>query len=232
MKRVRVAVHQSRSLSESRKLVARTKSASVAVVSEIAPRWMTASSLRLSSQPTSSPGGTTSATWHLPRLRHLSASPNESLTTMSVRPASFRPATRLEPMKPAPPVTNNIAHPPPLLPPLCPRALARATCSPEKRKNGLCPPAPRAHWTGTSWQATGLAAQLPLRGINRTSPLAQIMNLNSFISAPLEDATADMSGARVLIIPYMWIGDFVRCHTVVKLLRQRSPSTSVDMLTT
>jgi len=58
------------------------------------------------------------------------------------------------------------------------------------------------------------------------------MNLNSFISAPLEDATADMSGARVLIIPYMWIGDFVRCHTVVKLLRQRSPSTSIDMLTT
>jgi heptosyltransferase-2 len=30
----------------------------------------------------------------------------------------------------------------------------------------------------------------------------------------------------------MWIGDFVRCHTVVKLLRARHPSRSIDMLTT
>src|SRR5439155_1019016 len=50
------------------------------------------------------------------------------------------------------------------------------------------------------------------------------MNLNSFISSPLENATADMSAARILIIPYMWIGDFVRCHTVVKLLKQRCPA--------
>src|SRR5262249_55131243 len=69
---------------------------------------MTASSLRLSSQPASSPGDTTSASWRLPRLRHLPASPSASLTTMSVRPASLRPATRLDPMNPAPPVTNNI----------------------------------------------------------------------------------------------------------------------------
>src|SRR5262252_4678209 len=69
---------------------------------------MTASSLRRSSQPISSPGGTTSASWRLPRLRHLPASPNASLTTMSVRPASLRPAIRLDPMKPAPPVTNSI----------------------------------------------------------------------------------------------------------------------------
>jgi len=38
--------------------------------------------------------------------------------------------------------------------------------------------------------------------------------------------------APILIVPYMWIGDFVRCHTVVKLLRQRFPSCPVDMLTT
>jgi heptosyltransferase-2 len=30
----------------------------------------------------------------------------------------------------------------------------------------------------------------------------------------------------------MWIGDFVRCHTVVKLLRQRFPSRPIDVLTT
>ena len=58
------------------------------------------------------------------------------------------------------------------------------------------------------------------------------MNLNSFISSPLENATADMSAARILIIPYMWIGDFVRCHTVVKLLKQRCPGACIDMLTT
>src|SRR5215472_10343210 len=69
---------------------------------------MTASSLRLSSQPASSPGDTTSASWRLPRLRHLPASPSASLTTMSVRPASLRAATRLDPMNPAPPVTNNM----------------------------------------------------------------------------------------------------------------------------
>src|SRR6516164_7091213 len=36
----------------------------------------------------------------------------------------------------------------------------------------------------------------------------------------------------ILVVPYMWIGNFVRCHTVVKLLRARDPSHSIDMLTT
>ena len=36
----------------------------------------------------------------------------------------------------------------------------------------------------------------------------------------------------VLIVPYMWIGDFVRCHSVVKLLKARWPDRPVDMLTT
>jgi heptosyltransferase-2 len=34
------------------------------------------------------------------------------------------------------------------------------------------------------------------------------------------------------MVPYMWIGDFVRCHTVVKLLKQRFPDRPVDVLTT
>src|SRR5262249_6598856 len=36
----------------------------------------------------------------------------------------------------------------------------------------------------------------------------------------------------ILIVPYMWIGDFVRCHTVVRLLRERFPQRPVDMLAT
>src|SRR2546430_16967540 len=41
-----------------------------------------------------------------------------------------------------------------------------------------------------------------------------------------------MSNSPILIIPYMWIGDFVRCHTVVKLLKQGSPTAAIDVLTT
>ena len=34
----------------------------------------------------------------------------------------------------------------------------------------------------------------------------------------------------ILIIPYVWIGDFVRCHSVVKLLRAQSPERPVDIV--
>jgi heptosyltransferase II len=40
------------------------------------------------------------------------------------------------------------------------------------------------------------------------------------------------AGSPILIVPYMWIGDFVRCHTVVRLLRERFPGRAIDMLTT
>jgi heptosyltransferase-2 len=36
----------------------------------------------------------------------------------------------------------------------------------------------------------------------------------------------------ILVIPYMWIGDFVRGHTVVRVLKQRWPNRPVDLLTT
>ena len=36
----------------------------------------------------------------------------------------------------------------------------------------------------------------------------------------------------ILIVPYMWIGDFVRCHTVVRLLKARFPAAPIDVLTT
>src|ERR1700712_740158 len=50
------------------------------------------------------------------------------------------------------------------------------------------------------------------------------MNLNS------RDQPAD--DRPILLIPYMWIGDFVRCHSVVKLLRARFPDRPIDVLTT
>jgi heptosyltransferase II len=36
----------------------------------------------------------------------------------------------------------------------------------------------------------------------------------------------------ILIVPYMWIGDFVRGHSVVRVLNQRWPNRPVDLLTT
>jgi heptosyltransferase-2 len=39
-----------------------------------------------------------------------------------------------------------------------------------------------------------------------------------------------MSAAPILLVPYVWIGDFVRCHTVVRLCRERWPERAVDVL--
>jgi heptosyltransferase II len=55
------------------------------------------------------------------------------------------------------------------------------------------------------------------------------MNSNSSYQATVEDA-ADTSP--ILIVPYMWIGDFVRGHTVVSVLKQRWPNRPVDLLAT
>jgi heptosyltransferase-2 len=50
-------------------------------------------------------------------------------------------------------------------------------------------------------------------------------------NATAERMTGDGSDdSPILIVPYMWIGDFVRCHTVVQLLRTRFPARPVDML--
>ena len=34
----------------------------------------------------------------------------------------------------------------------------------------------------------------------------------------------------ILLVPYVWIGDFVRCHSVVKLIKSRTPQRPVDVL--
>jgi heptosyltransferase-2 len=55
------------------------------------------------------------------------------------------------------------------------------------------------------------------------------MNQDSYISdmKPEPGLTAP-----VLIIPYMWIGDFVRAHSAVRLVKARWPARPVDFLTT
>ncbi len=70
------------------------------------------------------------------------------------------------------------------------------------------------------------------------------MNESKFISMMAGDSpvpAADEAGIAlgsatdtrpILIVPYMWIGDFVRCHSVVKVLRQRFPNRPVDVLAT
>jgi heptosyltransferase II len=39
-------------------------------------------------------------------------------------------------------------------------------------------------------------------------------------------------GRPILLVPYMWIGDFVRCHSVVRVLKARWPKRPVDLLAT
>jgi heptosyltransferase II len=55
------------------------------------------------------------------------------------------------------------------------------------------------------------------------------MNINSDHNRATTDAD---DTSPILIIPYMWIGDFVRGHTVVRILKERWPNRPVDLLTT
>src|SRR5216683_6170715 len=220
MSGVALAVHQSSSRIDSRKLVSITRSPAVAVVAEIAPRWMMASSRRPFSQFGSSAGGTMSASRRLARLRHLPSWPSPSQTTTSARPASFSAATTFDPIKPAPPVTSNMPSP----------ALI-VRCQ-------LCPsPAPQATWVirrGEGDFTPGLATlprcaeQLPTGLENRGAKLVD-MNKDSVYRGEVEDPTDTRP---ILIVPYMWIGDFVRGHTVVRVLKQRWPNRPIDLLVT
>jgi heptosyltransferase-2 len=47
-----------------------------------------------------------------------------------------------------------------------------------------------------------------------------------------DHASRESRGSPILVVPYMWIGDFVRCHSVVKLLNARFPDRPVDVLST
>lgn len=46
------------------------------------------------------------------------------------------------------------------------------------------------------------------------------------------NSTKAAQDSPILLVPYMWIGDFVRCHSVVKLLQARYPRRPIDVLTT
>lgn len=55
------------------------------------------------------------------------------------------------------------------------------------------------------------------------------MNHNSSIGNVQPDPSQT---GPILIVPYMWIGDFVRGHTAVRLLKERWPNRPVDLLST
>src|SRR5580698_4898285 len=55
------------------------------------------------------------------------------------------------------------------------------------------------------------------------------MNNNSIYREPAAVASGP---APILLVPYMWIGDFVRCHTIVQMLRARFPDRPIDVLST
>jgi heptosyltransferase II len=57
------------------------------------------------------------------------------------------------------------------------------------------------------------------------------MNGNSSNGAS-KSAKGPAGASPILIVPYFWIGDFVRGHTVVQLLRGQFPDRPVDMLAT
>ncbi len=53
------------------------------------------------------------------------------------------------------------------------------------------------------------------------------MNLSSYYPVRTSEGAAR---SPILLVPYVWIGDFVRCHSVVKLLREQMPDRPVDVL--
>jgi heptosyltransferase II len=55
------------------------------------------------------------------------------------------------------------------------------------------------------------------------------MNEDSNHSMAMEDRDDTRP---ILIVPYMWIGDFVRGHSVVRVLKQRWPNRPIDLLAT
>src|ERR1700758_3846934 len=54
------------------------------------------------------------------------------------------------------------------------------------------------------------------------------MNDNSKYKGQIDDRDT----SPILVVPYMWIGDFVRGHTVIRVLKERWPNRPVDLLTT
>ncbi|MDB5484168.1 MAG: rfaF [Tardiphaga sp.] len=60
----------------------------------------------------------------------------------------------------------------------------------------------------------------------------EIIQTSRMTEPSLDDiATEDEADTRpILIVPYMWIGDFVRGHSVVRVLKKRWPNRPIDIL--
>jgi len=97
----------------------------------------------------------------------------------------------------------------------------------------------RAVALGSLWQGTatahrsrgftsGRGAVTPPDWSGRTPDIYK-MNIDSNHMVTVEDRD---DVRPILIVPYMWIGDFVRGHTVVRVLKQRWPNRPVDLLVT
>jgi heptosyltransferase-2 len=56
------------------------------------------------------------------------------------------------------------------------------------------------------------------------------VNLDSLYRTGRTEPHRSPPDSPILIVPYAWIGDFVRCHSVVKLLRTRAPERPIDLL--
>lgn len=56
--------------------------------------------------------------------------------------------------------------------------------------------------------------------------------MNASFHSCAHEAGETPVGSPILIVPYMWIGDFVRSHSVVRLLQARWPNRPIDFLTT
>src|SRR6266581_4570045 len=184
---------------------------------------MTASSLRPASHFSRSMGATTSASWRFCRLRHLLPLSSRSLMAMSVRPRSLRFATTFDPMNPAPPVTSSIG-------PL------HAACRFLKTAPSFAPVR-----TPAQYRPAGRSRRNPdtIRGArfcDEQRPSSRLFGLDrvrrSGYRLPGMSTLSQAADSPILIVPYMWIGDFVRCHSVVKLLKARFPARPVDLLAT
>src|SRR6266480_2378769 len=185
---------------------------------------MTASSLRPASHRSRSAGATTSASWRFCRLRHLLPVSSRSLTAMSVRPRSLRFATTFDPMNPAPPVTSSISP------------LSRGTLAIEKIAPSFAPVrTPAQHRADRRSRRNPDTIRAADAGMNSLFRQPARTGHGPPLRVPPEPGMSTHSQAAdgpILIVPYMWIGDFVRCHSVVKLLQARFPGRPIDLLTT
>jgi len=65
--------------------------------------------------------------------------------------------------------------------------------------------------------------------VGQAQRLKELMNYAS--EDKVNSNSTNPGASPVLIVPYVWIGDFVRCHSVVKVLRIRWPHRPVDLIT-